>query len=80
MTKLTGRPEGPPGFLPDHQGSVFAGLSAFTALGAALRSPDHGRRFEVSVLESCAVISEFPAALGRHDGEPERRLPASSSD
>lgn len=74
LVKLAGPVEGPPVFLPDHQASVFTGLSAFTAAAAALWSEQRGRRFEVSVLESSVVLSEFPAALASYDGEPERRL------
>ncbi len=74
LVKLAGPVEGPPVFLPDHQASVFAGLSAFTATTAALWSAQRGRRFEISVLESSVVLSEFPAALASYDGEPERRL------
>jgi crotonobetainyl-CoA:carnitine CoA-transferase CaiB-like acyl-CoA transferase len=74
LVKLAGPIEGPPVFLPDHQASVFAGLSAFTATAAALWSAQKGRRFEVSVLESSVVLSEFPAALASYDGVPELRL------
>ena len=72
--KLAGPQEGPPIFLPDHQASVFTGLTAFTTTAAALWSDLRGRRFEISVLESSVVLSEFPAALASYDGEPERRL------
>ena len=74
MVKLTGSVEGPPLMLPDHQGGIHAGLTAFTAAIAALYSDARGRRFEVSVLEAMLVISEFPAALARRDGAVQRRL------
>jgi crotonobetainyl-CoA:carnitine CoA-transferase CaiB-like acyl-CoA transferase len=74
LIKQTGTVEGPPLTLPDHQVSILAGITAFTAGVAALFSESRGRRFEVSAFEALTVISEFPAMLARREGIPPKRL------
>ena len=62
LVKFTGPVEGPPILLNDHQASVYAGLTAYTAALSALYS-SRPRGFEISVLESSVVLAEFQATL-----------------
>ncbi|HWK37070.1 CoA transferase [Sphingomonas sp.] len=73
LVKLTGPVDGPPILLNDHQSAIYTGLTAYTAAVAALYGGG-GRGFEVSVLESSIVLTEFQLALRYGPPADENRL------
>lgn len=72
LVKLVGPVDGPPLLLNDHQASIFAGLTAYSAALAALHAGG-GRRFELSIFEASLVVSEFQIALRYGPPADERR-------
>ncbi|MFT4097899.1 MAG: CoA transferase [Rhodoblastus sp.] len=75
LVQLVGPEDGPPLAAPDFQAGYVAGLWAFIAACAGLmaRSRDGGRRFEASVFEACATLTEYQVAEAAVRNEPQQR-------
>ena len=65
VSHAIGPVSGPPVPLPDYQGSIVGGVTAFMAAMAGVASSEQlgGRRFEVSVLEANLAIADYNVAL-----------------
>jgi len=75
VSHAIGPVEGPPVPLPDYQGSIVGGVTAFMAAMAGVASSEQlgGRRFEVSVLEANLAIADYNVALSWFAGGRDQR-------